>query len=76
MNVMDKSDTFVFNSEKLCISLELVEIVYYRVEQNEVLHVAAINQEVKISEVKKRNYIGRREIGKKSLQGIGTQKNQ
>ena len=43
MNVMNKSDAFVHNRDKLCISPELAEIVYDKVEMNEVLEVAIIH---------------------------------
>ena len=43
MNVLNLSDVFMSNRDKLCILPGLAEIVYDKVEKNEILEVATIH---------------------------------
>ena len=70
IHVMDKTYAFIANRYKLYISPELVEMVYNKVEKNEVLEVAAIHQGLKTFVGKQKIFIGRAKTRKNSYEAL------
>ena len=67
MHVMGTPNAFVANRDKLYILPELADIVYDKVEKNELLEITTIYQMLKLPEVEGEIVLEKEATGKKSL---------